>query len=161
MCLLPAEHEKSGSEPVEPVDGPEVLQVVLLGKDEHNGVVTVPTAWVNLKTKTHWFSSLKGLHSRKMPLNGPWDIQFNIFAFYFLKSITLYHGIHRCRPMTILRKFVQVWVFKILPTDDVKILVWMFTNFLTSSKCLWQMRGYIDLSVQTDRHQFSALELWR
>ena len=54
------------------MDGPEVLQVVLLGKDEHNGVVTVPTAWVNLKTKSHWFSGFERFaFSLIRPLNGP------------------------------------------------------------------------------------------
>ena len=71
MCFLPAEHEKSGCEPVQPVDGPEVLQVVLLGKDEHYSVVTVPTAWVNLKNTGHLDVglALKDLHSMMGSLN--------------------------------------------------------------------------------------------
>ena len=32
-----------------PVDGPEVLKIVLLGQDEDDRVVSVSTAWVNLQ----------------------------------------------------------------------------------------------------------------
>ena len=35
--------------PVQPVDGAQVLQVVLLGQDEHHRVVAVPAAGVHLQ----------------------------------------------------------------------------------------------------------------
>lgn len=43
------EHEQSGSEPVEAMDGSQVLEVVLLGQNEHHGVVTVAPARMDLK----------------------------------------------------------------------------------------------------------------
>ena len=49
LLRVPAEQEKAGSESIQSVDGPQVLEAVLLGKDEDDGVVTVAAARVNLK----------------------------------------------------------------------------------------------------------------
>ena len=38
---VPPEHEEPRGEPVQPVDGPEVLQIVFLGQDEDHSVVPV------------------------------------------------------------------------------------------------------------------------
>ena len=38
---VPPEHEETRSEPVQSVDGPEVLQIVFLGKNEDHSVVPV------------------------------------------------------------------------------------------------------------------------
>ena len=38
---VPTEHEQARGEPVQPVDGPEVLQIVFLGKNEDHRVVPV------------------------------------------------------------------------------------------------------------------------
>ena len=46
---LPAKHEEAGGEPVKPVDGPQVLQVVFLGEDEHYCVVSVSAARMDLE----------------------------------------------------------------------------------------------------------------
>jgi hypothetical protein len=46
---VPAEQQKAGSQPVQPVDGPEVLEAVLLRQDEDHRVVAVAAARVNLK----------------------------------------------------------------------------------------------------------------
>ena len=53
LSWIPAEHEESRREPVEPVDRPQVLQVVLLGQDEDNGVVPVAAAGVHLQDHSH------------------------------------------------------------------------------------------------------------
>lgn len=45
----PAEEQDPASQPVQPVYRPEVLQVVLLGQDEDDGVVSIATARVHLK----------------------------------------------------------------------------------------------------------------
>ena len=49
LLRVPAEQEKTGSESIQTVNGPQVLESVLLGQDEDDGVVTVAAAWVNLK----------------------------------------------------------------------------------------------------------------
>ena len=59
LLRVPAEQEKTGSESVQTVNGPKVLESVLLGQDEDDGVVTVAAARVNLKiagflTKYSW-----------------------------------------------------------------------------------------------------------
>ncbi len=46
---VPAEQQEAGSEPVQPVDGPEVLEAVLLRQDEDHRVVAVAAARMNLK----------------------------------------------------------------------------------------------------------------
>ena len=51
---LPAKHEEAGSEPVQPVDGPQVLQVVFLGQDEDHCVVAIAAAWVDLEERNTW-----------------------------------------------------------------------------------------------------------
>ena len=48
LGIAPEEEEARG-EPVQPVDRPQVLQALLLRKDEHHRVVTVTPAGVNLK----------------------------------------------------------------------------------------------------------------
>ena len=48
---LPAKHEEAGSEPVQPVDGPQVLQVVFLGQDEDYRVMAIAAAWVDLQER--------------------------------------------------------------------------------------------------------------
>lgn len=48
LLLGPAEQQQSGREPIEPVDRPQVAQIVLLGQDERHRVVPVPAARVNL-----------------------------------------------------------------------------------------------------------------
>ena len=46
------------------MDGAQVLEVVLLGQDEHHSVVTVPPAGMNLDTKLDfWVSVSISLHS--------------------------------------------------------------------------------------------------
>ena len=49
LARVAAEHEQPRGEPVQTVDGAQVLQVVLLGQDEHHGVVAVPPAGVHLE----------------------------------------------------------------------------------------------------------------
>lgn len=51
---LPAKHEEAGGEPVKPVDGPQVLQVVFLGQDEDHSVVAIAAAWVHLENRDTW-----------------------------------------------------------------------------------------------------------
>ena len=51
---LPAKHEEAGGEPVKPVDGPQVLQVVFLGQDEDHSVVTIAAAWMHLENRDTW-----------------------------------------------------------------------------------------------------------
>jgi len=46
---VPAEQQKAGSQPVQPVDGSEVLEAVLLRQDEDHRVVAVAATRVNLK----------------------------------------------------------------------------------------------------------------
>jgi hypothetical protein len=46
---VPAEQEETGSQPVQPVDGPEVLETVLFRQDEDHRVVAVATARMNLE----------------------------------------------------------------------------------------------------------------
>ncbi len=48
FARIPAEHEKSGRQSIESVNGAQVPQIVLLGEDEDNSVVTVATARMNL-----------------------------------------------------------------------------------------------------------------
>ena len=43
-----SEEKQTRGEPVEAVDGPEVLEALLLGQDEHNSVVPVSPAGVHL-----------------------------------------------------------------------------------------------------------------
>ena len=45
---VPAEEEEARGEPVQSVDGPQVLEPVLLGQDEHHRVVAVAAARVDL-----------------------------------------------------------------------------------------------------------------
>lgn len=45
------EQQQATRQPVQPVDGAQVLEVVLLGQDEDDGVVAVPAARVDLPTK--------------------------------------------------------------------------------------------------------------
>lgn len=46
------EQENAASQPVQPVNSPEILQVVLLRQDENHGVVPVTTARMHLRTGT-------------------------------------------------------------------------------------------------------------
>jgi hypothetical protein len=48
FARIPAEHEKSGRQAIESVNGAQVPQVVLLGEDKDHSVVTIATAWMNL-----------------------------------------------------------------------------------------------------------------
>ena len=43
-----SEEKQTRGEPVEAVDGPEVLEALLLGQDEHHSVVPVSPAGVHL-----------------------------------------------------------------------------------------------------------------
>lgn len=45
---VPSKEEQPRGEPVEAVDGPEVLEALLLGQDEHHSVVPVSPAGVHL-----------------------------------------------------------------------------------------------------------------
>ena len=54
---LPAEHEEARGEPIQPVNCPQVLQVVFLGQDENHSVVPVPAARVNLEMERHVVNS--------------------------------------------------------------------------------------------------------
>ena len=50
---VPAEEQQSGSESVQPVDRPQILQAALFGQDEDDRVVAVTAARMNLRrTKT-------------------------------------------------------------------------------------------------------------
>jgi len=51
---VPAKQEKAGGQPVQPVDGPEVLEAVLLRQDEDHRVVAVAAARMNLKKNVKW-----------------------------------------------------------------------------------------------------------
>ena len=66
-CLfrIAAKHEEPRCEPVQPVDRPQVLQVVFLGKDENHSVVTISATWMDLeKWKS---SSLEMMETKAKP----------------------------------------------------------------------------------------------
>lgn len=46
------EQENAAGQSVQPVNGPEILQVVLLRQDEDHGVVPVTTARMHLRTES-------------------------------------------------------------------------------------------------------------
>lgn len=43
-----AEQQQSGREPIQPMDGAEIFQIILLRKDEHDRIVTVTATGMNL-----------------------------------------------------------------------------------------------------------------
>ena len=49
LLWIPSEKKETRGESVQPVDRAQVLEAVLLGQDEHHGVVAVATARMNLK----------------------------------------------------------------------------------------------------------------
>lgn len=51
LLRRPTEQENAAGQPVQPMNGPEILQVVLLRQDEDHGVVPVTTAWMHLRTQ--------------------------------------------------------------------------------------------------------------
>ena len=57
---VPPEHEETRGEPVQPVDSPEVLQIVFLGQNEDHSVVTVSATRVNLSLQgLRWIIELQ------------------------------------------------------------------------------------------------------
>lgn len=46
-----AEQQEAAGQSVEPMDRPQVLQVVLFGQDEYDRVVSIPAARVYLETR--------------------------------------------------------------------------------------------------------------
>ena len=51
LLRVAAEQQQSGRQSVQTVDGPEILQTVFLGQDEHYCVVAVAAARVNLENE--------------------------------------------------------------------------------------------------------------
>ena len=49
LLRVPAEEKKTGGEAIESVNGSQVLEAVLLGQDENDGVVPVSAARVDLE----------------------------------------------------------------------------------------------------------------
>jgi hypothetical protein len=45
---IATKHEKTGSQPVQSVNGSKVLQIVFLGQNENDCIVAVTTTWMNL-----------------------------------------------------------------------------------------------------------------
>jgi hypothetical protein len=49
LLRSPAEQQYAAGQSVQPVNRPEILQVVLLGQNEDHGVVPVTAAWMHLR----------------------------------------------------------------------------------------------------------------
>lgn len=67
----PAKQQNSAGEPVESVDGPQILQVVFLGQYENDRIVSVATTGMYLHNHKNdvTFSRKKALHEKKIPLS--------------------------------------------------------------------------------------------
>ena len=76
FARIPAEHEKSGRQSIESVNGAQVPQVVLLGEDEDHSVVTIATARMNLNDKSiHIFEVCR---TQKIPYLNGWTILYEL-----------------------------------------------------------------------------------
>ncbi len=76
----PSEEQESRGEPVQPVDGAQVLEAVLLGQDEHHRVVAVAAARVDLDG---WRRSNK---RTALPTLGASRSMLIFFFFFFLQA---------------------------------------------------------------------------